>query len=135
MHRYSSSNSFGGSVFFSIQAGCDYFPVMKARPKYVRPHAVPDFVLTEEYFYALCAAYPEGNPEAFGRASDYFMGAQYEMTPEEMRAVLNEAEWRYRYSVLDRHRGRSFHLPYVITRNARRAARTLLNAVRPGGRT
>ena len=94
MHHYSASNSIGSSLFFSIKAGCSYFPLDNIKYS----HTATSQILKRDTSHPSLERKTTiktlfKNPQPFTTTRqmetiDYYLGTQYLLTPLELRHQL-----------------------------------------------
>lgn len=101
-HRYACSSGLGSHIFYSIKSGCSYFHFNKQRYLYTTEDIVQKEYIDKwqevENNSDIPALFP--SPQALMtqeqmKVVDYYVGADYFKTPEELRYQLNLAEMLY----------------------------------------
>lgn len=106
-HRFASGNKIGSHIFLSVASGCTYVqlgPVGSTPPSYTEVRRrrtsqegvrVPDRELDLRAVRNVRATFlgPSPDPDAQRRASDYFLGSQHAVSPEDLRMLFRRL-WR-----------------------------------------
>lgn len=148
LHRYASGNSVGSHIFYSIKAGCSYFHFDNHRPSYETPPENFLMVFAGEKHDTLPETAIEGSVKALFRSpsphmseeqlrtADYFLGASYLKSPQELREQLLHAERLDKFGFVVRvGRSRRFVVPTYYRRLVVRLLRLPLSWLPPEVRT